>query len=162
MTIKVRNSSYITKVGLIAALYAMLTYILPAGVSYGPLQFRLSEGLVLLPYAEPAAILGVTIGCFISNLASPFGIVDIVFGSLATLVAAYFTNKLSKTGNVYLAALPPIFTNGLGVSIYVSYLGHTPYWITAGYITLSEMIAVYGIAVPILTMYTKYVKPRLI
>lgn len=155
------NSRYITKVGLIAALYAVLTYILPSGLSYGPVQFRLSEGLVLLPYAEPAAVLGLAIGCIISNLASPFGIIDIIAGSAATLIAAYLTHILRKTGKVYLAALPPIVVNGLGVSLYVSYFSRTPYWITVGYITLSEGIAVFGIAMPVLAVYMKYVKPRL-
>lgn len=155
------KARYIAKVGLIAALYAVLTYALPSGLSYGPVQFRLSEGLVLLPYVEPAAVLGLAIGCVIANLASPFGIIDIVGGSLATLIAAYLTSKLQRTGKVYWAALPPILINGLGVSIYVSYFSKMPYWLTAAYITLSEIVAVVAVAVPILLLYTKYVKPHM-
>ena len=74
---------------MIAAIYAAATYLSSVfGIAYGPIQFRLSEALTVLSVFTPAAIPGLTIGCIIGNLASPFGIWDIVFGSLATLLAA--------------------------------------------------------------------------
>ena len=66
---------------VIAALYAMLTLTIPA---YGALQFRLSEVMTLLAYFDPFYIIPLTIGCAIANIASPFGIIDVIFGSLAS------------------------------------------------------------------------------
>lgn len=72
---------------VIAALYAVLTYAAAAvNLAYGPFQFRFSEALTVLPAFTPAAIPGLAVGCLLSNLASPLGIVDWVFGTLATLL----------------------------------------------------------------------------
>ena len=65
-------------------------------LAYGPVQFRLSEALSILPFFTPAAIPGLAIGCFISNLASPLGIVDWIFGTSATLIAASLCYMLRK------------------------------------------------------------------
>ena len=86
----------------IAALYAGATLLL-APISYGPVQFRLSEVLTTLCIFTPAAIPGLTIGCFLGNLASPFGWMDWVFGSFATLLAAVTGRQLR---NVRLAGIP--------------------------------------------------------
>ena len=73
-----------------AALYTALTLI-AAPISFGNIQFRISEALCILPYFFPQAIPGLFIGCIFSNLFGGMGIFDIVFGSLATLLAAIFT-----------------------------------------------------------------------
>lgn len=76
---------------VIAALYAVLTYAAAAmNLAYGPFQFRFSEALTVLPAFTPAAIPGLAVGCLISNLMSPLGIVDWVFGTLATLPPVIF------------------------------------------------------------------------
>lgn len=83
---------YVTQAALIAALYAALTYAASVfGIAYGSVQFRFSEALTVLAVFTPAAIPGLTVGCFIGNLGSPFGIMDIILGTLATFLAAYFT-----------------------------------------------------------------------
>lgn len=83
---------YITQAAIIAALYAAMTYAASVfGVAYGNIQFRFSEALTVLAAFTPAAVPGLTVGCFIGNLGSPFGIMDIVLGTLATFLAAYFT-----------------------------------------------------------------------
>ena len=92
-----KNTALVVRGGVIAALYAGLTLISSAlGLSFGPIQFRFSEALCVLPVFFPEAIPALTIGCFISNLASPFGLADIVFGTAATLlsclVSAWFKN----------------------------------------------------------------------
>ena len=87
----------------VAAIYALLTLTLPA---YGPLQFRLSEILTLLAYYNPFYIIPLTLGCAIANLASPFGFVDVIFGSLASFLAL---SAMSKTKNIYIASLWPAF-----------------------------------------------------
>ena len=71
---------------IIGALYAVLTMVL-APISYGPLQFRVSEVLCVLPYFMPYTAWGLLFGCVIANLVSAAGILDVVFGSLATLIA---------------------------------------------------------------------------
>ena len=80
---------FLVEAAVIAALYTVLTYLAVAmNLAYGPIQFRFSEALTILPVFTPAAIPGLALGCFLSNLASPLGIVDWVFGTLATLLAA--------------------------------------------------------------------------
>lgn len=107
------NDSRVTtmvQAALIAAVYAALT--LPfAPVSYGPIQFRVSEALTILPYFTSAAVPGVTLGCLLSNIlmGSPFP--DVIFGTLATLIGAIFSRMLRK--HKYLVCVPPILSNAL-------------------------------------------------
>lgn len=100
---------------VIAALYAVLTYVAAAvNLAYGPVQFRFSEALTVLPVFTPAAIPGLTLGCVIANLGSPLGVVDWVFGPLATLLAAlatYLVRDVKVKGLPILAPLPPVITN---------------------------------------------------
>ena len=100
---------------VIAALYAVLTYVAAAvNLAYGPVQFRFSEALTVLPVFTPAAIPGLTLGCVIANLGSPLRVVDWVFGPLATLLAAlatYLVRDVKVKGLPILAPLPPVITN---------------------------------------------------
>ena len=102
---------------MIAAIYAAATYLSSVfGIAYGPIQFRLSEALTVLSVFTPAAIPGLTIGCIIGNLASPFGIWDIVFGSLATLFAAVTARALRnvKVKNLpLLSIIMPVIFNAI-------------------------------------------------
>ena len=92
------------------SLYVALT--LPfAPIAYGPVQFRVSEALTILPYFTPAAIPGVTLGCFLSNFLMGAPLPDIVFGTLATFIGAVFTYRLR--GHRYLAWTPPVVANAL-------------------------------------------------
>ena len=82
---------------VIAALYAVLTYVAAAmNLAYGAVQFRFSEALTVLPVFTPAAIPGLALGCLIANLGSPLGVVDWVFGTGATLIAAVGTWLVGK------------------------------------------------------------------
>ncbi len=89
---------FLTQAGVIAAMYTALTYVsAAAGLAFNAVQFRLSEVMCVLALYTPAAIPGLTIGCIISNLSSALGWIDIIAGSLATLLASvciYFTPKL--------------------------------------------------------------------
>ncbi len=78
-------------VGVVAALYTVLTMVL-APISFGAVQFRISEVMVLLAFVNPVYIIGLTVGCAISNLLGGFGPIDIIFGSLATLLAGLATH----------------------------------------------------------------------
>ena len=135
--------------GLIAALYAILALALPE-LSYGPLQLRFSEGLVLLPLLFPEAVPGLIIGCFLANLGSPFGILDIVCGTICTGLAAWLTFRFRH--NIVIAAAAPIIINGLGVSAYIAWLSQELYLTIAGLILLSETVAVVGLALPFVAL----------
>ena len=110
----------------IAALYAALT-IAVAPISYGPVQFRIAEAMTLLPFMLPEAIPGLFIGCLIANLFSGFGLIDVVFGSAATLIAGWITYKMP---NLWLAAVPPVLLNALIVGGYLAFITETPMVIT--------------------------------
>ena len=84
-----KNVRFLTQAAMIAALYAVLTYAAAAvNLAYGAVQFRFSETLTVLPVFTPAAIPGLAVGCFLANLGSPLGLVDWIFGTGATLLAA--------------------------------------------------------------------------
>ena len=103
---------------LIAAIYVVLTMVFRP-ISFGPIQFRISEALCVLPYFTPAAIPGVFIGCLISNLLGGSVMMDVIFGSLATLLGALGTRLLRK--NRWLACLPPIVSNVIIVPFVLTY-----------------------------------------
>lgn len=112
-----KNVLYTVHAAMIAAVYAAATYLSAVlGIAYGPIQFRLSEALTVLPVFTPAAIPGLAIGCFLGNLSSPYGIWDVIFGTLATLLAAVFTRKLRGVcvkGLPLPSILMPVIFNGL-------------------------------------------------
>ncbi len=96
---------------LVAALYAVMGYFGGIfGLTFGPVQLRFAEALTVLPFLFPAAAPGLVVGCLITNLLSPYGPIDIIFGTLATAIAAWLTMKMPKW---YLAALPPIIVNAI-------------------------------------------------
>lgn len=105
------NVLFMAQAAMIAAIYVVITLVF-APFSYGEVQIRLSEALTILPVFTPAAIPGLFIGCFISNILGGCIIPDIIFGSLATLLGAVFTYTLRNQGK-YLAPVPPIIANML-------------------------------------------------
>ena len=143
--------NYIIRVAMIAAIYVVLNIIF-APISYGPIQVRIAEALVVLPFIDPSAIIGLFLGCILANVIGPLGMVDIIGGSLCTLVAAYLTYKVK---NPKLAPLPPVLINAFGVSIYLHLLFDLPYWITVLYIGIGEVIACYILGYPLLLLLIK-------
>lgn len=93
---------------ILAAVYAALTLCLPVP-QYGAVQVRIAEALTVLPFLFPAATPGLFVGCIIANLFSPF-VLDVVFGSAATLLACLWTGRLN---NRWLAPLPPVVCNAV-------------------------------------------------
>jgi len=131
----------VTIASAIAALYATLSILLEP-ISYGPLQFRLSEALAVLPVVTPAAIPGLAIGCFLANLFGPNGILDVVIGTICTLVAALGTYWARRhTG---LALCFPVIVNALGVSAYLHFLARVPFWYSVVSIFIGEALVVFG------------------
>ncbi len=107
----------LTLAAVIAAVYTFLTLFLPIP-QYGPVQFRVAEAMTLLPFLFPEAIPGLAVGCFLANLLGSPYVLDWVFGTLATLLAALWTARMP---NRYLAAVPPVVCNALIVGAEIAY-----------------------------------------
>lgn len=108
-----KSTKLLTQAAIIAALYVVLTGLCALlGLSSGVVQLRFSEALTILPVFTPAAIPGLFIGCIISNLLAGGMALDIIFGSLATLLGAVGTYLL-RDRSKYLAPIPPILANTL-------------------------------------------------
>ena len=111
---------------MIAAVYAAATYLSSVfALAYGPVQFRISEALTVLAVLSPAAIPGLTVGCIIGNLASPFGIWDIIFGTLATFLASICARKLRSItfkGLPILSIIMPVIFNAIIVGAELTFL----------------------------------------
>ena len=112
-----------------AALYAVLTLFPGLNMlSFGAIQFRVSEALCVLPLFSPAAVFGLTAGCFLSNILSSAGMLDMVFGTAATLLAASCTYYMRKLPTP-VALIPPVVFNGVIVGWMITYF----YTDTAGH-----------------------------
>ena len=90
------------------------------------MQFRVSEALTLLPFYLPEAIPGLFFGCIFANFFGGYGLPDMVFGSLATLIAAVLSRK---SGNIYFASLWPVISNMIiiGIMLHVLLNGRIPW-----------------------------------
>ncbi len=107
---KNKNILLICQAAMIAALYVVLTFIANAlGLANYAIQVRFSEALTILPYFTPAAIPGLTIGCLLSNWLTGCAPTDIIFGTIATLIAALLTYAFRRFK--WLTPLPPIAAN---------------------------------------------------
>lgn len=124
------KSNYLARVGVIAAAYAACTLIallFLGSLAWGPIQFRVSEALCVLALFTPAAIPGLTLGCVIANVMNivisgtgMLGMLDVVFGSLATFAGALFTWKMRRHPLVAIAG--PVLANALIVPAYLPLL----------------------------------------
>lgn len=103
-----KNQLYLVHGAMIAAIYVALTVSLMP-ISYGPIQFRVSEALCVLPYFTPAAVPGLFVGCLVSNLAGGLALMDVICGSLATLIGAVGSWYLRK--HKWCVCIPPIAAN---------------------------------------------------
>ncbi len=155
----------LTQGAVIAALYTALT-LMPglSSLAFGPVQIRVSEALTILPIFSVSGIWGLFIGCIASNLLSPFGpqVVDILFGSLATLLAAYLTYRLRA--NRYLALLCPVVINAVIVGSYLPFFYPMPVpvafpyniVVSIAFVALGEAVACYAIGLPLSFLLDKY------
>lgn len=138
----------LTLAAAIAALYAAIT-LLFAPISYGALQFRISEALTLLPVLLPQAIPGLTLGCLLANLLGSATPWDVVFGTLATVLAALLTRRCRF--NIWLAAIWPVVCNALiiGAVLHLT-LADVLLLPTIASVGLGEAIVVYALGVPMI------------
>jgi len=148
----------IVRIALVGATYAAITIVL-APISYGPLQVRVAEALTVLPFLEPSLAWGLFIGCMGANIYGGLGLWDIFGGSFLTLIAAFLTSRMPRP---WLAPLPPVLINALGVSAYLHLLitspqidlpllqNLSPYWLFVITIGIGEFIAAYVFGLPLL------------
>lgn len=115
---KNKKTLFITEAAVIAAIYTVLVLIFQF-TSFGPIQFRAAEALTVLPYFTPAAIPGVTIGCFLGAIFTGAPVTDMIFGTLATFIASILSYLLRF--NKFLVPIPPIVVNALIVPWVLKY-----------------------------------------
>ncbi|WP_054951345.1 QueT transporter family protein [Numidum massiliense] len=137
-------------VGVIAAIYVTLTLAF-APLSYSFIQFRISEVMTVLPFLTPLAVPGLFIGALIANLFSPLGALDVIFGSLSSLIAAYLTYKMPSK---WLAPLPPVIVNAVIIGAVAVYTLSMPadvgYLAAMAYVGLGQLGVCYGLGLPVL------------
>lgn len=143
---------FLARTGVIAGLYAALTMLL-SPISYGTVQCRISEVMTVLPIFFVEAIPGLIIGCLISNILG--GVMDMIFGTLATALAAVATYLIGKYVRAkfmpFLAALPPVLFNALILPLmWLLFVeGSGLYWINALSVCIGQLIAVYLLGIPL-------------
>ena len=154
---------------VVGAAYAALTMGL-APISYGPVQFRISEVLCILPYFLPCTAWGLFVGCAVSNIIGG-GILDIVFGSLATLGAAlataWFSKRKHSLANSVMACLMPVIFNAVIVGAVVTAVftveGETVnpfthwglYAATAASVGFGELVVLFVLGLPLMRWLPK-------
>jgi len=150
----------LVKTAIIGAVYCVLTLTL-APISYGVVQFRISEVLTVLPKFSKSSVAGLTIGCLISNyIGMAFmggaGIVDVVFGTLATFLAAVCSYHFRK--NKWLVPLFPTLFNGLIVGSYLHILVFNSInimWCILS-VALGEAVVTYLMGIPFINFIEKH------
>lgn len=133
----------LTQGAIVAALYVALTFVSAFfGLSSQVVQLRLSEVLCVLPIFMPAAIPGLFVGCLLANALTGCVVLDIVFGSVATLIGAVGTYLLRK--HPRLALLPPILANTIIVPFVLRYGYGAPdaIWFMMATVGLGEILSV--------------------
>lgn len=147
----------VVQAALIAAIYVVLTYFISAfHLASGAIQIRISEALTVLPYFTPAAIPGLAVGCFLSNLLTGGLPMDVLFGSLATLIGAVGSYLLKKYK--WLVPLPPVLANTIIVPYVLAYVygaeGSIPFFmVTVG---IGELISCYVLGMILLNALLPY------
>lgn len=144
----------LTLAAMLAAVYAALTMGLPVP-QYVGIQIRFAEALTVLPFCFPAATPGLFVGCLIANLLSPYGPLDVVAGSAATLLACLWTQNMK---NRWLAPLPPVVCNAVIVGAVIAFSeagAGAAFWpayaFNAFTVGLGELIACYALGLALLS-----------
>ena len=149
------DTKLLLKNALLAAVYAVLTMGL-APISYGPVQVRISEFMTLLAFVNKKYIPGLVLGCFLANLASPFGVTDLLIGTFATFLAVY---AMRFCPNLFLASLMPVLFNGVLIWAEMLYLAALPpglsVWTAMLYIAGGEFLSVSLLGIVLLRLLLK-------
>ena len=164
-SINKKKIRYITSAGVMAAVYVTLTGISALfGMSSGTVQLRLSEAMCVLPLFTSAAVPGVTIGCFISNLLFGGTVWDVIFGTLATLIGLLAVRLFKKTP--YLAFIPSVVSNALIIPavLIISAVGEwKSFWLFSATVAAGELLAcglLGGVLIYILNKHKETLFPK--
>lgn len=155
----------LVKTAVVAAIYTILTVIL-APISYGPVQFRISEILVLLAVIDPFYIVGLTVGCLVANIFGGYGPMDIVFGTVATFLSVtgvYLTGKYvrNKKVSLVLASIWPTIFNGLIIGWMLNIVAGLPMVLSMIQVGIGEFVVVTLVGVPVFRLIENKYKDRL-
>lgn len=150
----------LTIAAMVAALYTVMGYFANIfGLNFLVFQCRFAEALTVLPFLCPATAWGLFAGCILSNLLSPYGLPDLIFGSLATLLAGLLT---ARCRSKWLAPLPPVLLNGLIVGALLAWYetGFTAafpgvFLFNALSVGISELLVCCILGLPLLAVLTK-------
>lgn len=137
---KIFETKNLVRLALVAAVYAALTLALP-GLSFGAVQFRFSEILVLLCFYRKDYSVALILGCFIANCFSPMALMDMIFGTLATAIAVI---PMFYIRNIWVASLLPVVSNGIiiAIELYVCYGNEPPVWFNMITVGAGELVVV--------------------
>ena len=164
-----QRAQYLAQGAMIGAIYMVLTLLAAlANLAYGPVQFRFSEALTILPAFTPAAVPGLAVGCLLANIWSGYGVADMVFGTLATLLAAVCTRMVRniRFKNIpVLAPLPPVLLNAVIIGLEIAILSTegfswAGFWAAALSIGAGELVICYGLGLPLAAALQKVGKKR--
>lgn len=157
------NIKKLVTTALVAAIYATLTLALGA-ISYGPVQFRIAEIMVLLPFIRKDYIWGLTIGCFIANIIGPYGVPDIIFGTTATFLSVYAVYLTSKIMNdkkfaLLVASIWPTVINAIIIGIMLNIFFGLPLILSIAQVGFGQFVVITIIGVPLYkSLEVKYFK----
>lgn len=152
-----KNPHTIVYAAVIAALYAVLTLVaLP--FSSGLIQCRLSEMLCVLPYVLDSAVPGLFIGCFLINLVTGAPVYDVIFGSLATLLAALMTRWTRTRFPKWCAPIPGIVVNAfiVGAVLVYGYGIGVPYYLAVLYVAVGQTISCGVLGMLLLLAFSRF------
>lgn len=158
-----QNTKKLVTTALVAAIYATLTLVL-GFISYGPIQFRIAEIMVLLPFIRKDYIWGLTIGCFLANIIGPYGAPDIIFGTTATFLsvyAVYLTSKIMKENKYALlvASFWPTVINAIIIGAMLNIFVGMPLILSMIQVGFGQFVVITIIAVPLYkSLEKKYFK----
>ena len=148
------NSKMLCRAGVVAALYAVLTWAL-GSLAYGPLQIRPAEALTVLPLLFPEAVPALYVGCMLANLMSGYGVYDIFIGSLATLVAGFCTYIVGRVIRqnllkVIVGGFFPVIINAFAVpAVWIFAGSEIAYWYEFAVMILNEALWAYVLGIPL-------------
>ena len=157
----------VTFAALIAAVYAALTMAL-GFISYGPIQFRIAEVLCILPFFLPFTTWGLFVGCILANLMSPVGVMDVIFGSLATLGCCLCSAAIGRHwdgkrwGKCILSCLMPVVWNaviiGLLLALFYAEDGRAKivlFFLYGAEVGLGELVVMFVLGLPLMRWLPK-------
>lgn len=127
----------IVRLSIIASMYVVLTVINP--FSYDAIQFRISEILIFLCFFRKDYSIALILGCFISNLFSAFMLYDIIFGTIATVLACIC---VMNSKNIFIAIIYPIIFNSLLVGLELSLVFNTSFLLNALFVCIGETVVI--------------------